>query len=174
MSSISPKVSFRRADSISRNTMEREHSLEQQEKEPIGVLALSEPYKYQLSPAFSVDKCDESRYCLLVRMRVRLTDEQDKVLGKQKGLSRRKHLCRNWWNDDWLHRVMAVMQFLSSDDERIVIREDNACLEFASTADYWEVGKRLDESVLNNVDEAREDALTYADDDTIDEGKDGD
>jgi len=130
---------------------------------------VSELYKHQLAPVFSVGVHAACDYTVLVRIRVRLTDEHDNVLSKQKGLSRRKHLCRNWWNDDWLHRVMAVMQFLSTDDESIVLEEGDNRLVVATNPDQWEVGVCLNEAAVKDVDETHEDALGYDEDGTDEE-----
>jgi hypothetical protein len=45
-----------------------------------------------------------------------LADSDGKPLEGRKIPSRRKHLCRNWWNDDWLARTLGVLRLLVGDD----------------------------------------------------------
>jgi len=76
----------------------------------------SEEYRYYLAPVFSVAQNLFGEFVALVRIRIRLTDIEGEVLPRMKGVSRRKHLCRGWWNNEWLNRVLAVTHFLAEND----------------------------------------------------------
>lgn len=82
-------------------------------------------YRYYLSPAFSVLRHPFEEYVALLRMRVRITDMDGRLLTKRSGNARRKHLCKDWWNMHWFNRTLAICQFLA-DDGRIVIGNSNA------------------------------------------------
>ena len=72
-------------------------------------------YCYYLSPNFSVSQSTDG-FTVLLRVRVRITDTAGVPLPARKSLSRRKHLCMNWWNGEWLSRMLAICQFLSVGD----------------------------------------------------------
>jgi hypothetical protein len=74
-------------------------------------------YKYSLSPGFRVVQNLHDQFIVLVRLTIRLTDSSGNLFPKRTAVSRRKHLCKDWWNDDWLTRVVAVCQYLADGDE---------------------------------------------------------
>ncbi len=80
----------------------------------------SEIYKYFLAPVFKITRDLPNKFAVQVRLRIRLTDIKGKPLEGRKVTSRRKHLCGDWFNDEWLNRLCAVCEFLS-DHEKIVI-----------------------------------------------------
>lgn len=80
-------------------------------------------YRYSLAPVFSVRQALLDNFTVLLRIRVHLSDTKGKAFtDKRTIVSRRKHLCKNWWNNHWLSRVLAVSQFLA-DDGKITIGE---------------------------------------------------
>jgi len=89
-------------------------------KYPIGK---KEHYRYYLSPDFSVSLNLSDEFVVQLRVRVRISDTAGVPLPYRRSLSRRKHLCKNWWNGDWLSRTLAICQFLS-DDNRISIGDN--------------------------------------------------
>jgi TIR domain len=120
----------------------------------------SEEYCYSLSPTFAVPQARDGPLVVLVRMRVYITDTDGKTLAKRQTVSRRKHLCKNWWNDDWLHRMLAVCQFLAEGGQAITIGDtaDDEVVVRASPRG-WEVPVGINERALEKVSTARDDAL---------------
>ena len=55
-------------------------------------------------------------FVLLLRNRVYLTDANGTPLKKQKILSRRKHLCKAWFNKEWAARTLGIAQLLADED----------------------------------------------------------
>ena len=55
-------------------------------------------------------------FILLLRNRVFLTDANGTPLKKQKILSRRKHLCKTWFNKEWAARTLGIAQLLADED----------------------------------------------------------
>jgi hypothetical protein len=47
---------------------------------------------------------------------VRIADINSNPFPKKKRQSRRKHLCHDWWNEEWFLRMLAVSQFLADDN----------------------------------------------------------
>ena len=84
-----------------------------------------EYYRYQLAPSFRVVRDLFDNFTVLLRLFIRLTDDEGILLSQAKKVSRRKHLCKNWWNHDWGNRILAVSQFLSEESEIIIGPTDN-------------------------------------------------
>lgn len=80
----------------------------------------SEYYKYHLAPTFFIRTDLFQNFVALVRIRIHLTDQSGAALPSRKINSRRKHLCKSWWNDNWFKRILAVAQFLT-ENEKIII-----------------------------------------------------
>jgi len=80
----------------------------------------AQQYRYHIAPVFSVAQDLFDDFTVLVYIRIRLTDISGQVLPKRTAISRRKHLCKGWWNKEWLDRLLAVCQYLA-DDDRILI-----------------------------------------------------
>ena len=84
---------------------------------------LGHEYLYFLAPDFYVRQDLFDAFTALIRIRVRLSNTEGKPFTDKRTIdSRRKHLCKNWWNNDWLSRILAVSQFLA-DGEKIAIGE---------------------------------------------------
>lgn len=79
-----------------------------------------EVYRYHLSPSFTVLRDQANPFVLLLKNRVYLTDTNGSPLDKTKILSRRKHLCRTWFNSQWCARTLGIAQLLA--DENMHIR----------------------------------------------------
>lgn len=80
----------------------------------------AQQYRYHIAPVFSVAQDLFDDFTVFVHIRVRLTDISGQVLPRPTAISRRKHLCKGWWNKEWLDRLLAVCQYLA-DDDRILI-----------------------------------------------------
>jgi len=78
-------------------------------------------FKYQLAPVFVPKEASNGDYEVIVRIRLRLTDSEGNPFKGRIANSRRKKVCKSWWNDEWLARTMGVMQFLANGGEQIAI-----------------------------------------------------
>ena len=67
-----------------------------------------------------------------MRIYIRLTDLNAKCLEGRKVVSRRKHLCKDWFNDEWSKRITGIMRFLGSEGE-IEIGEDGKVIDHTHT-----------------------------------------
>jgi N12 class adenine-specific DNA methylase len=66
---------------------------------------------------------------------------------------------------------MAIMQHLSTDDDSIVVEQEFQRLVVSTMPDQWEVGTRLNEGLIGDAHQMRDDALSYATEDNDDEDK---
>lgn len=127
----------------------------------------SSEYVYHLGPVFSVQRAANNQLGVVTRIKLRLTDLQGKVLESKIAFSRRKHLCGDWWNHDWLHRILAVMQFLANDGNRIRLGDDpESIITVSAVPDEWSVPIRINEDAIGNASIIRADVLerTHQDD----------
>lgn len=83
-----------------------------------------EVYRYHLSPSFSVLRCQTDPFVLLLRSRIYLTDNKGRPLEGRKIVSRRKHLCKGWFNHEWCVRTLGIAQLLADEDMRIRFGQD--------------------------------------------------
>ena len=72
-----------------------------------------EVYRYHLSPSFSILHAQTDPFVLLLRNRVYFTDAKGIPLEGQKIVSRRKHLCKAWFNYEWCTRTLGIAQLLA-------------------------------------------------------------
>ncbi len=117
--------------------------------------ASASTYRYHIAPTFSVQRQAGSSYIVCTRIRVRFTDTQGNLLSSSRVNSRRKHLCKTWWNDDWLARNLAVMQFITSD----MASYGGAVV--SSAPHRWTVPLRIDEAALHDADASRDEILSF-------------
>lgn len=80
----------------------------------------SDQYRYHLSPAFSVTQNLLDPYAVLVRTRVRITDLHGEPLPRYTANARRKDLCKDWWNAEWLGRILAICQYLATNGKIVI------------------------------------------------------
>jgi hypothetical protein len=78
-------------------------------------------YRYYIAPVFVPKGDPVNGYEIITRIRVHITDLNGKPYPGRAAHIRRKKLCKSWWNEEWLNRVMGVMQFLVEDDAQIAI-----------------------------------------------------
>ena len=78
-----------------------------------------EMYRYHLSPSIRVLGNQYDQYMVVVDNHVHLTDLKGIALEGRKVPSRRKHLCRNWFNREWSTRTLGALQLLADKDMHI-------------------------------------------------------
>ena len=133
------------------------------------------PDLYSLAPDFFVRQDILNDFTVLIRIRVRLSDTTGKPLkGHRTIVSRRKNLCKNWWNKEWFNRTLAVSQFLADDgkitigesqDSQIIIDATPLCIDVPVGINEEGLGEIRHEQteLLRNYDE-------YLDENIADEG----
>jgi hypothetical protein len=82
-------------------------------------------------------------------VRLHLTTTQGIPLDEKAALRRRKKLCRNWWNYEWLSRTLAMFQFLAGDRPELQIgKEVSQKLVISKWPISIPIGWSLDESQI--------------------------
>jgi hypothetical protein len=118
---------------------------------------LREKNRYHISPSFRPLLLDFHVPVIRVNIRVYLTDLGGNPLDSRKMVSRRKRLCKDWWNYEWLSRMMAVSNWLSDGQESInVLSTDNGNLIVS--------GKPITLKALFGIDESGIEPIVVEDD----------
>jgi hypothetical protein len=69
-------------------------------------------YYYYLAPDFYIRRDLFAEHVVIVNIRVRFSNMDGKAFDVQFGHTLRKHLCKDWWNAEWLSRTIAICDFL--------------------------------------------------------------
>jgi hypothetical protein len=124
------------------------------------------PYRYYLGANIRVLRSESlDGLMLMVKLRIHLTSTKDEDLGKRGGLARRKHLCKSWFNGEWLARTLAVVQTLWS--EQGLIRAGDVVIDGWPLLFTCPVG--IDETKAEKADDATLDKVGATDDEGDDE-----
>jgi hypothetical protein len=78
-------------------------------------------YRYRLAVNLSIERDFFSEFSLIWRLRFHLTDTNDTPLAENQRQSRRKHLTRAWFNQEWFNRHLATIQSCTDTDGMIRI-----------------------------------------------------
>lgn len=80
-----------------------------------------EKSRYHLSPVLKFVATKLNDPVIKLRIRIYWTDLDNFPLESKKANRRRKALCKNWWNYEWLSRNLAVLQWLSEGKDEITV-----------------------------------------------------
>lgn len=131
-------------------------------------------YRYHIAPVFAASGNPTEGFEIIVRIHVHITDLSGNLYPGRGGLIRRKKLCKTWWNEEWLNRVMGVMHFLADGKERIEI---GATIDDSLWVDriprIWCSPVRLNEEALIDAKAIAEEEFLSGSDFEDDEAVDG-
>lgn len=83
--------------------------------------------RYHLSPVFRPLLRDFANPVLQVNLRLHLTDVDGRPLDEHTSLRRRKRICKDWWNHEWLSRLLAVIYWMADGQETFDITMNPSC-----------------------------------------------
>jgi hypothetical protein len=110
---------------------------------------IEELYRYYLAPDFYVSQDLVDDFAVLLRIRVRISDTEGSALQPRKANSRRKHLCKDWWNGEWLSRMLGVSQFLGRDGRIVIGDQDDEQIVIGAAPALLLAPKSIDEAALD-------------------------
>ena len=112
-------------------------------------------FRYQLGPIFRVGIDEEGLIWVTVRIYVRLTDYNGKLIDVKMIPSRRKRVTRSWWNRQWLHRTIGIMQFIagkgSDINSQIIIGHGTQAVRVDVAPMVWECPVSIDVEALDGI-----------------------
>jgi hypothetical protein len=83
--------------------------------------------RYHLSPVFRPLLWDFAMPVVQVQLRLHLTDVDGRQLDEHTSLRRRKRICKDWWNHQWLSRLLAVASWMADGQETFDITMNPSC-----------------------------------------------
>ena len=131
-----------------------------QKKVPVAVVGertfysagLREKNRYHISPSFRPLLWAFHVPVIRVNIRVYLTDLGGNPLDSRKMVSRRKRLCKDWWNYQWLSRMMAVASWLSDRQETVnILSTDNGDLVLSGRPITLKAFLGIDEDAIEPI-----------------------
>lgn len=109
-------------------------------------------YRYHIAPVFAPKIASVGGYEIITRIRLRLTDAEGTLLSARTAISRRKKVCKSWWNDEWLARTMGVMQFLAGGSDLITIGDsEDEKIVIDPQPRTWKAPVRLNEAAMGDA-----------------------
>ena len=76
-----------------------------------------EKSRYHLSPVFRPMLRAFGQPVVQIQLRVHLTDSRGVPLDTAKATRRRKSICKDWWNHEWLSRLIGVVSWLADGND---------------------------------------------------------
>lgn len=120
-------------------------------------------FRYQMAPVADL-LWNSAGMWMILKIRIRITDKNNRLLKSRSILPRRIYVCKNWWNDEWLKRSMGVMQFLSKDSKKVQIGGNQSDFEINAMPDMFDIAVSIDENLLTkNKDDERDELLPDSD-----------
>ncbi len=127
-------------------------------------------YLYSLAPNFFVRQDLFGDFTVLLWIRVRLSGTEGKPFSdKRMIVSRRKHLCKDWWNKKWFNCTLAVSQFLADGDKITINESGEAQIIIDATPFCMNAPVGINEEVLDELSRERSEVIR-----NYDEFSDGD
>lgn len=106
-------------------------------------------FLYHIVPVFVPKELGADGYEIITRIRLRLTDKDGKLFPGRASNTRRKKICKNWWNEEWLARTMGVMQFLANGHNHIILGDaQDGQVVIDPAPRTWSCPVRLNEAAL--------------------------
>ncbi|USE77243.1 restriction endonuclease [Cupriavidus gilardii] len=119
------------------------------------------PFLYQLAPQFRPQRDADGKWSVVVRVYVRVTTHEGAVFeGKEIG-RRRKIVTRNWWNKEWLARLLGVVQALETSQGSIEIGEGKRAVVMYTKPLSWMCPVGLDVRALSDLTDIGEEIAQY-------------
>lgn len=118
-------------------------------------------FLYQLAPRFRPQRDLDGRWNVVVRVYVRVTTLEGSMFeGKEIG-RRRKIVTKNWWNKEWLARLLGVVQAIETTEGQIEIGEGKRAVTMQTKPLSWECPVGLDVLALSGLSDIGEEIAQY-------------
>lgn len=109
------------------------------------------PFLYQLAPRFRPQRDPDGTWNVIVSVYIRVTTPQGSMFeGKEIG-RRRKTVSKNWWNKEWLMRLLGVVQALQTSEGLIEIGDGSRLVSLQTTPLRWDCPVGLDVHALSGM-----------------------
>lgn len=93
-------------------------------------------YRYHQAVTVDVLRNLEPRFLVKFRIRPYITDLDGERLNRRSSDARRTHLTKGWRNDQWVERHLGICAFMSDENGKIVIGEQDPVVVDGSLVDF--------------------------------------
>ena len=133
-----------------------------------------ERIKYHLSPSFWVSSGEVGILSARLSTHLHFTRPSGLPLDPAKVISRRKRICKTWWNHQWLSRFVAIVEWLSEGQaEWEILNSEHGAFRISCMPIMLSAEAGIDESLLRTlaVDDEEKETDDTVDDIVIDIGE---
>lgn len=107
-------------------------------------------FKYHLSPSFRIRK-EPNGFFAEIFIHLFITDPTGDLLGSRFAHTRHKAVRKNWWNNHFINRSLAISDFLAEECGDIVIGENDEQIILSGKFLSFNSPMKIDESKLVNL-----------------------
>jgi len=126
-------------------------------------------FLYQLAPRFRAQRDADGTWSVVFNPYIRVTTLDGEMFeGKEIG-RRRKAVSKNWWNKEWLARLLGVVQALQTSEGLIQVGEGNRAVTMQTKPLSWECPVGLDVQALSGMTDIGEEIAEFRTRDEDDE-----
>lgn len=93
-------------------------------------------YRYHQTVTVDVLRSLEPQFVVKFRIRPHITDLDGERLGSRSTAARRTHLTKDWRNDQWVERHLGICAFMSDENGKIVIGEEDPIVVDGSLVEF--------------------------------------
>lgn len=124
-------------------------------------------FRYQLGPIFKIGRDESGNWWITTRIYVRVTDCAGVPFQLKEITRKRKAVTKNWWNKEWLARMIGIMQALKVNGDAIEIGVGKRQVSVSTTPLEWECPISIDVEAIDRVGNFQEEmaAIRYVDED---------
>jgi hypothetical protein len=108
-------------------------------------------FRYQLAPKFRPQQDYDGSWNVALNLYVRVADLDGKVFEGKEIARRRKVVTRSWWNQQWLARLLGVVQALETAPGQLKIGEGARSVVMKSKPLGWQCPVALDVLALSGM-----------------------
>ncbi|MEM2137517.1 MAG: toll/interleukin-1 receptor domain-containing protein [Candidatus Anstonellaceae archaeon] len=81
-------------------------------------------FLFHLAPKFKIIQTGHDSFISSISIHLHITNLGGEPIRGRGVNSRRKSVCKEWWNEEWLKRYLAMMMFLSNGKSEIIVGGD--------------------------------------------------
>lgn len=128
-------------------------------------------FHYQLGPQFRVGRDEAGAWWVTMRIYVRVTDATGKPFQLKDIARRRKAVTKNWWNKEWLARMLGIMQALQNDGTDIRVGNGRRAVTVSAMPLEWNCPVSIDVMALERIGDFHEEmaAMRYLGEEALEE-----
>jgi len=133
-------------------------------------------FRYQLGPRFRVGRDEAGAWWVTMHIYVRVTESDGRPFQLKDITRRRKAVTKNWWNKEWLARILGIIQALQNDGNEIRIGNGRRAVTVSTKPMEWLCPVSIDVAALERLGDFQEEmaAMRYIDEEAHEEDEQSD